>query len=102
MTERDFTSAILDPARVLHWRSAHFRPCRTAHGWATPVQGDGRGWPDVVLVRPPRIVAAELKVGGGRLSDDQRIWLKQLGGCPGVEVHVWVPADLDEIARVLR
>jgi hypothetical protein len=102
VTEREFTTALLDLARILHWRSAHFRPARTAHGWATPVQGDGRGWPDVLLVRPPRIVVAELKVGGGRVSDDQRVWLEQLEQCPGVEVFTWRPKDLDVIARVLR
>lgn len=102
MTEADFTRGVLDLARILGWRSAHFRAARTQRGWRTPVQGDGRGWPDLVLVRPPRVVVAELKADSGRVSHDQAAWLAYLERCPGVEVFVWRPADLDGIAQVLR
>jgi hypothetical protein len=35
-------------------------------------------------------------------ADSQDRWLALLGQCPGVEVYVWRPSDLDEIAEVLR
>ena len=38
------------------------------NGWRTPVQGDGVGWPDVLAIRGPRIVAVEFKVAPGRRS----------------------------------
>jgi len=60
------------------------------------------GFPDLVLVRPPRLVIAELKrEHGGRFSQDQRDWLTDLGGCPGVEVYAWKPSDEAAVRRVL-
>jgi hypothetical protein len=102
VTEAAFTTAVLELAALLRWRSLHVRPGRTQHGWRTPVSGDGKGWPDLLLARPPRIVIAELKVAGGRLSADQQLWISQLEACPQIELHVWTPRDMDEIARVLR
>lgn len=79
--------AVIEAARLLGWRVAHFRPCRTRHGWVTAVQADGAGFPDLLLVRD-RLVAAELKVQGRRLTDDQQRWLDALR-VAGAEVHVW-------------
>lgn len=102
MTEADLLRGVLDLAAVLGWKSAHFRPSRTAYGWRTAVQGDGVGWPDVLLVRRGRIVAAELKADRGRLTDAQRAWLDDLEAA-GLATFVWRPSDYpDEIAAVLR
>ncbi|MDQ2727540.1 MAG: VRR-NUC domain-containing protein [Actinomycetota bacterium] len=102
ISEAEFCAQILDLARIFRWRSAHFRPALTKHGWRTPVQGDGAGWPDLVLVRPPRIVVAELKAAKGRLRPEQIEWLADFGACPGVETFEWRPKDWDQIAEVLR
>lgn len=99
-TEAGFTAAVLDLAKLHGWRSAHFRPAMTAHGWRTPVQGDGKGFPDLVLVRGPRIIFAELKAAKGRLSDEQEAWLADLRGTPA-EVYVWRPDDWDAIVQIL-
>jgi hypothetical protein len=68
--------AILDAAKVLHWRCAHFRAARTVHGWRTPVEGDGAGFPDAVLVHPRtgRCWFVELKARRGRLTGEQERW----------------------------
>jgi hypothetical protein len=50
-TEREFQRQVIDLARLLGWRCAHFRPGRTARGWRTPVQADGAGFPDLQPVR---------------------------------------------------
>lgn len=100
-SEAEFTSQVLQLARLRGWRTLHLRPARTAHGWRTAVQGDGAGWPDLVLVRGGRLVVAELKVGRGRLSPSQTDWLDAFRLVPGVEVHVWYPRDFPEIERVL-
>ncbi len=92
MTERELQDAVIETARLLGWKVAHWRPARTAHGWRTPVQADGAGWPDLTLVRRGRIVFAELKTGRGKLTDEQQQWLDALSGC-GLETHVWRPAD---------
>lgn len=50
----------------------------TEHGWRSPVQGAGRGFPDVLAIRGDRIIAAELKSDRGRLTDEQSQWLDAL------------------------
>ena len=61
MTERDLQDAVMEMAKLLGWRCVHFRPARTLHGeWRTAIEGHA-GFPDLVLLRPPRLVFAELK-----------------------------------------
>jgi hypothetical protein len=77
--ERDFQRTVIDLARRTGWRVHHTRPALTQRGrWLTPVQGDV-GFPDLVLCRPPRLIVAELKRVGGRLTAAQRGWLDALG-----------------------
>lgn len=106
MRESEFQRQVIDLARLCGWRVAHFRAVRVqrANGsvhYCTPVQADGAGWPDLVLCRPPRQIAAELKVGRNTLAAEQREWLDILAGCRA-ETYVWRPEDWDEIERVLR
>lgn len=61
-----------------------------------------RGWPDLALVRPPRLVFAELKSEKGKVTEHQERWLGLLEACPGVEVFLWRPSDLERVAEVLR
>lgn len=92
MTERQLQDAVIELAQLTGWLVAHFRPAKTDRGWRTPVQADGKGFPDLVLVRAPRVVFAELKGPAGRLIGEQRRWLDELGFCR-VEAYVWTPAD---------
>jgi hypothetical protein len=55
-----------------------------------------------VLCRPPRLIVAELKRVGGRLTAAQRGWLDALGQCAGVECYLWCPEDWDAIVTTLR
>ena len=61
------------------------------------------GFPDETLCRPPRLIFAELKsdLPGARVSKNQQKWLDLLKQCPGVEVYLWRPEDLEDIARIL-
>jgi hypothetical protein len=61
-----------------------------------------KGFPDLVLLRPPRIVIAELKSEVGQTRPDQDAWLAELAQVPGIEVHLWRPDDLERIAEALR
>lgn len=100
--EAAFTTQVLGEAKRRGWRSAHFRPAQNARGdWRTPVAGDGKGWPDLVLLRADRVVVAELKKVGEYPRPDQRAWLDAWRAV-GAEVHVWRPTDWDAIAQVLR
>jgi len=75
-------------------------------GWLTHHTGNGQhppaGCPALGLVRPPRLVFAELKVGRNRPTPAQQEWLRQLGACPQAEVYLWTPDCWQEIERVLR
>lgn len=55
-----------------------------------------KGFPDLVLVRAPELVVAELKTLRGKVSAEQQEWLDNLARC-GVEVYVWRPSDLGEV-----
>ncbi len=85
---------------MLGWRTCHFRPAWTGRGWRTPVQGDGKGFPDLVLVKN-RVLMVELKAGKGKATPDQVDWLDALQFA-GIETHVWRPADFDDIAKCLQ
>jgi hypothetical protein len=115
-SEEEFTREVIDLAKRNGWRSAHFRPGRTAKGdWRTAVQGDGKGFPDLLLVRGPRqvnacsrpiwkkaaMIVAELKVGTNRASNEQLHWLEAFDKIDGVHTFIWYPHDWNEIERVL-
>lgn len=92
LTEREFQRQVLDLAAILGW--AVYHPMLSK--WSE------RGWPDLAMVRPPRFILAELKRETGKTTPHQDHWLGMLGACPGIEVHLWRPSDLDHIADVLR
>jgi hypothetical protein len=99
--ERSFTDQVLELAGLRGWRRAHFRPAQTVAGWRTPVQADGAGFPDLILLRDAQIVIAELKSRRGKLGPEQLDWLEAWRHT-GARVFVWRPDDWDDIVRVLR
>jgi hypothetical protein len=65
------------------------------------MQGD-KGWPDLVLAKPGRLIVAELKSDTGRLAADQAKWLTTLREAPRPEVFLWRPHGFNSIVSVLR
>jgi len=107
ISEKDWTKTVIDLAHAYKWRVAHFRAAMTKHGWRTPVQADGAGFPDLVLVRGDRVIFAELKTEKGRLTRQQYDWRIALcsvahGREANVQVHVWRPSDFDEVQGILK
>ena len=100
MSETELLRLVLDLAELLGWTRAHFRPALTKHGWRTPVQADGAGFPDLVLVRE-RVLFVELKATRGRLSQEQAHWINALRRA-GADVFVWRPDDWDAIVVELQ
>ena len=100
ISEAAFQQRVLEYARLMHWRLAHFRPARTERGWRTPMAGDP-GFPDLVLLRRDRLVFAELKTDSGRLRPEQLQWLESLRRTCN-EVYVWRPQDWPQIVEALR
>jgi hypothetical protein len=58
------------------------------------------GLPDLILIRRPRVVWAELKAEGGTVTEAQQAWLDDLQAS-GQEVYLWRPSDRDEWLGVL-
>lgn len=101
-SEADFIKEVLALAKRNRWRSAHFRPAMLAKGkWVTAVQGDGKGFPDLILLRRGEMLAVELKVGRNPASEEQHQWLDAFHWIAGVEVAIWRPSDWPEIELVL-
>lgn len=101
ITEEKFLEQIISLARIYGWKVAHFRPAMTKWGWRTAVSGDGKGFPDCVLVKTGRMIFAELKSDTGKLSPEQVEWLRILGLKMGIEVYIWRPSDFNDIVGIL-
>jgi hypothetical protein len=105
-SERDFMAAVIELATLRGWRHWHDRatnaPRQCWHcGRGAVVPRNDPGWPDLVLVRRPRIVWAELKRDGEEPTVEQAAWLAELQAC-GQEAYVWKPADWPEIMAALK
>ena len=102
MTERDLQSAAVDLARLFGWRVAHFRPARTSRGWRTPVEADGQGFPDLLLIKGTQIKVRELKAGKNKPSPEQKDWLAAFQ-IASIDAGIWTEEDLpDGIIEDLR
>lgn len=92
-SEDDWASVVADWATVNGWWSLHVPDSRRVRA----------GLPDWLLIRPPRVVFAELKVDGGRVRPAQKEVRALLARCPGVEVYTWwLPAAWPQVREVLR
>lgn len=92
MSEDELLRNVLELCSYLGITTAHFRPARTEHGWRTAVQGDGKGFPDLVLVGGRRLAFRELKSARGQLDADQRRWRDYLLDA-GQDWALWRPAE---------
>ena len=72
LTEAAFLKQVLDLAHLRGWSTYHPRPGRTLDSWRTAGTGTmAKGFPDLVLARPPTLIFAELKRDGGKLTPEQ-------------------------------
>ena len=91
ISEAEFREMAIDAAKKLGWR-CYFT-------WASI--HSPKGFPDLVLCKPPRLIFAELKSQKGRITPAQQGWLDDLRACPHAEVHLWQPSRWPEIIKVL-
>lgn len=91
LTEAQFQAQVLRYAALMGWRAYHTYDSRRS----------AAGFPDLVLVRRPRVIWAELKSDRGRITPEQRAWIFDLRSS-GQDVRIWRPSDWPEIERVLR
>ena len=91
MTERDMQNTIVEAAKRCGWLVYHTHDSRRSE----------KGFPDLVLVRPPMVLFMELKSAKGRLSAAQKQWIGAIWDCRGVAGTVCYPNDLDRILKYL-
>lgn len=89
--EKEFMQTVRELAEWKGWKYYH-----TWNSIRSPA-----GFPDLVLVKPPRVIFAELKINRRRISPHQQEWLDSLKACPAVETYLWTPEDFEEIQKVL-
>lgn len=133
LLEGAWQTQVVGAARVYGWTRIYHAP----NGGAPQKNGrrvvggqipEGRGFPDLLLIRGPRLVVAELKTEKGRMGPGQPEWLEAFrelgrviddyvalgfdgaggreldvenGGPPAVEAYVWRPSDWETVQRVL-
>ena len=101
-TEKQFLEKVAEAAGLLRWHRVHFRQALTQSGsWMTPVQFEGAGFPDLVLVREDRLLFIEVKSAKGRLSEWQKEWITLLRGTGKCEVYVFFPEDWGNLLSIL-
>jgi len=101
VSEAQFQRQVLQLAKLCGWRTAHFRSGLDRRGnWQTAVAGDGKGFPDLVLVRE-RVLFVELKVNGNKLAPDQVAWRDALTHA-GANWHHWTPDGWHLIEQTLK
>jgi VRR-NUC domain-containing protein len=90
ISEHAWLERVRRTARLYDWLTYHTFDSR----------GSEPGFPDLVLARPERVIFAELKVGAGRLTRAQRIWLDTLGRTG--HARLWRPDDWPDVLAELR
>lgn len=124
LTEDQWLRTVLDLAAAYGWRTYHVdnsarKVTRRSGSWAwvRNVNVQGKGFPDLVLVRAKdgRLIFAELKTNTGHVDHEQRQWLNDLEAVHDevhhqsgnlmrdhIEVFIWRPRDYDAMERALR
>jgi hypothetical protein len=101
ITEKEWSTTVIEIARLNRWLIHHSRPAWVREGRMVTALSGHAGLPDLIMVKPPRMVVVELKTETGVLSDEQRNWLQAFAEVPGCRAFVWRPSDLDTVWRVL-
>jgi hypothetical protein len=102
ISESVFQAQVINLAQWYKWRVAHFRSAMTRRGkWVTPIQGDAKGFPDLILLRGYHSIAAELKSEKGRVTSAQQAWLDAFIAA-GYRGCVWRPSMIDSIELILK
>jgi hypothetical protein len=103
-TEAEFSKAVIKLAHDYGWTVSRFHrlpvPRDGKMQWRTPVGADGKGFPDLTLVRE-RLIFAELKLAPGKPNVDQQRWLDKLASA-GCEAYCWTDRILDQIEETLH
>lgn len=89
--ETPFRQDIQTLAKLRHWLWYHTYDSRRS----TP------GFPDLVLIKAPRMLLIECKTETGTVTTDQHEWLDQASRCTQISAEVWRPRHWDHIDATL-
>ena len=90
-TEKSFQSQVVRYAELMGWRYWH----------TLRSEGSPKGWPDLVLIRRPRILFVEIKAQRTPVTRDQQACIDALRACDQ-EAWIFRPSDWEKIERLLR
>lgn len=98
--EAAFQAKVIQFAHEAGWMHQHTYRGKTAKGaWRTNATP---GFPDLLLLKPGRMVILELKMPGNHASDAQNEWVSTFQTVGGnVEAYVVWPADWEHIVDLL-
>ena len=91
ISEKRWLDDVVEIAQLFGWSAYHTFDSRRS----------APGFPDLILCRPPRLLAVELKSERGRITPTQQAWLNDLDQCTEIRTHVWRPADRDQVLAEL-
>lgn len=110
MSEAQWQELVIEAANRANYLCHHqLIPIKKEHGrtiaWVT--EGTRKGFPDLVLCRPPEegdtrgeFFVCELKRESGKLTPEQEVWREVLQAA-GVRYYLWRPSDWPQVCRVL-
>lgn len=98
MNESEFQSEVVKAAKAAGWRVCHIRPAVQNGRRITPA---AKGFPDLVLVKPPRVLFLELKREDGKRGPQQVEWIRDLQACDEVAAYFARPSQLDAVRRLI-
>ena len=90
--EREFQSILQEGLTREGWNWNHTYRMRTSSGaWRTSTTAVG--FPDLLAIRPPHILALEVKADKGRMGPEQVEWLARFAALPTGLAWVLRPRD---------
>lgn len=89
--EKDFQGTLVSTLEMFGYVAEHTYPLRTQHGWRTGSTLKGK--PDLIAVRPPRLLAIEVKGENTALEEPQRAVLSLYAAIPCARAWVIRPHD---------
>lgn len=100
-TETACEKTIVQAARQFGWLVHGNRPARDRKGaFSVALKGD-KGFPDLILCRPPHFIVVELKRKPNKVEPEQQRWIDALTASGIMVEVVWVPEEQDELIRRL-
>ena len=91
VTEKDFQETVVQAAEMFGWWHYHVADSRRSRP----------GFPDLVLIKPPKVIFLEVKREKGRLTVAQADVLAMLEDCSEVQAAVVRPTDWGQVVEWL-